>query len=391
MKIAVFSPVYYPEVLGGGEYSTKIMVDGLVNRGHSVEVFCTSMEKRDEVVSGALVHRSYLSGTSEIYYGIMNPDTSVRIGILEKMSLKYSEYFYSRSWVRRFTELLSKGDYDIVYCAAPLSLAGRNCLWRAAHNLSLPIVHALRSPDLYTTSSKVLINLLLTHINKRAAEKYITAFISPSHFMINEHRRRGIASERMVVIPNAVDCNFSGLGDVSPALKRKEILFAGHVREEKGIITLCKAISQLNGLVNLRIVGSGELVDWARQQPYVQCDAAMNQTDLYKLMSGANAVVLPSEWDEAFGRVLIESIACGTIGIGSNRGGIPEVLNGDERFIFKAGDVDELVKAIERVCGFSRVEYSDALRDQRKWVLQNCTVDANVAHFESLFSSLICR
>lgn len=38
-------------------------------------------------------------------------------------------------------------------------------------------------------------------------------------------------------------------------------------------------------------------------------------------MKKSKVVVLPSEWEEAFGRVLIESIFNGTIAIGSDRGG----------------------------------------------------------------------
>jgi glycosyltransferase involved in cell wall biosynthesis len=41
----------------------------------------------------------------------------------------------------------------------------------------------------------------------------------------------------------------------------------------------------------------------------------------------ADLLVIPSLYDEAFGKVIIEALSCGTPVIGSNRGEIPSVIN----------------------------------------------------------------
>ena len=38
MKILIFAEVYYPDVMGGGEFSTKQMAEGLAGKGHEVVV-----------------------------------------------------------------------------------------------------------------------------------------------------------------------------------------------------------------------------------------------------------------------------------------------------------------------------------------------------------------
>ena len=48
MKILIFAEVYYPDVMGGGEFSTKQMTEGLTKRGHEVIVYCLGKDTREE-------------------------------------------------------------------------------------------------------------------------------------------------------------------------------------------------------------------------------------------------------------------------------------------------------------------------------------------------------
>ena len=36
MKLLIVSFAYYPDVVGGGEFSTKMIAEGMVEKGHSV-------------------------------------------------------------------------------------------------------------------------------------------------------------------------------------------------------------------------------------------------------------------------------------------------------------------------------------------------------------------
>ena len=65
---------------------------------------------------------------------------------------------------------------------------------------------------------------------------------------------------------------------------------------------------------------------------------------------GLDVLVAPSmsrpNWTEQFGRVLVESMACGVPVIGSSSGEIPNVI-GDAGLIFPEGDVDGLASALQ--------------------------------------------
>jgi len=79
-----------------------------------------------------------------------------------------------------------------------------------------------------------------------------------------------------------------------------------------------------------------------------------------KLMGGAKAFLNPVAWEEPFGMVMVESMACGTPIISYNSGAAPELIkNGKNGFLVK--NRKEMVKAIARVGTIKR-------KDCRKYV-----------------------
>jgi glycosyltransferase involved in cell wall biosynthesis len=79
-----------------------------------------------------------------------------------------------------------------------------------------------------------------------------------------------------------------------------------------------------------------------------------------KLMGGAKAFLNPIAWEEPFGMVMIESMACGTPVISYNRGAASELIkNGKNGFLVK--NRKEMVKAIAMVDTIKR-------KDCRKYV-----------------------
>jgi len=70
-------------------------------------------------------------------------------------------------------------------------------------------------------------------------------------------------------------------------------------------------------------------------------------------LSGAVALLVPMAWNEPFGLVMIEAMACGTPVIAYNRGSVPEIVeNGLTGFVVE--DVADGVAAVDRVPTLSR-------------------------------------
>ena len=71
------------------------------------------------------------------------------------------------------------------------------------------------------------------------------------------------------------------------------------------------------------------------------------------LLGRAAAFLMPILWDEPFGIVMAEAMACGTPVIGLRRGAVPEVVE-DGRTGFVRDDVDGLVRALADLDGIDR-------------------------------------
>jgi glycosyltransferase involved in cell wall biosynthesis len=72
-----------------------------------------------------------------------------------------------------------------------------------------------------------------------------------------------------------------------------------------------------------------------------------------RLLSGAAALLMPIQWDEPFGIVMAEALACGTPVIGLARGAVPEVVD-DEVTGFVCGTADAMVQRVSRIAEIDR-------------------------------------
>jgi glycosyltransferase involved in cell wall biosynthesis len=70
-------------------------------------------------------------------------------------------------------------------------------------------------------------------------------------------------------------------------------------------------------------------------------------------LSGAVALLVPLDWPEPFGLVMIEAMACGTPVIAFNRGSVPEIVeDGVTGFIVE--DENGAIGAVDRLAQLSR-------------------------------------
>lgn len=75
---------------------------------------------------------------------------------------------------------------------------------------------------------------------------------------------------------------------------------------------------------------------------------AVNDQQKNELLQNALALLMPVQWNEPFGIVMIEAMACGTPVIGFNRGAVSEVVD-DGKTGFIGESMDELVAAVQKI------------------------------------------
>ena len=95
---------------------------------------------------------------------------------------------------------------------------------------------------------------------------------------------------------------------------------------------------------NIRPLLDGERVRWIGAADFPKKIA---------LLRDAAALVFPIQWDEPFGLVMIEAMACGTPVLAVRRGSVGEVVNEDVTG-FSAGSEEALVPLAERAAALDR-------------------------------------
>jgi glycosyltransferase involved in cell wall biosynthesis len=76
----------------------------------------------------------------------------------------------------------------------------------------------------------------------------------------------------------------------------------------------------------------------------------VSRQEVFRILAGSRAVVVPSQWEETFGMVAVEAMAAGTAVVASAHGAFPElVTHGFDGALFPPADVDALVEILGNI------------------------------------------
>jgi glycosyltransferase involved in cell wall biosynthesis len=149
------------------------------------------------------------------------------------------------------------------------------------------------------------------------------------------------------LFPRGVDCGTQPW--------RWRLLYTGRLDPRKGIDTLVHSLALLPEHTMLAVHSLSSDQERARleklaRQIGVEAKLEFHRSDrsqLSKAYSAADVLVFPSEWEEPFGLVPLEAMACGTPVVATGMGGSSEFLvDGDNCVMFEAGDPESLARAI---------------------------------------------
>jgi glycosyltransferase involved in cell wall biosynthesis len=217
----------------------------------------------------------------------------------------------------------------------------------------------------------------------------IRYFICPSMFSLKKHVEHGIPRDKLLHIRNFV--NFF---KHEPHYENgKYVLFVGRLSEEKGILTLLKAVEHLN--VPVRIVGDGplkaEYEDFvaAHKIDHVIFEGYKSGDDLKRLYENAAFLVIPSECYENAPMTVLEAYSYGKPVIGSRIGGIPEMIeHGRTGLLFTPRQADELAECLRMLWRDSSLR-SEMGREARERVEKEFSSQAHYKQLMGLYSTVL--
>jgi len=186
------------------------------------------------------------------------------------------------------------------------------------------------------------------------ALREIDLIISPSRYLKSFYHKYGI-EQPITVLPNFVP-NPPEVAQNPPG--KDYFFYAGMLEEIKGISNLLKVFRGIDE--KLVIAGKGSLEPAVRRAAENGSNIVyanwLNRDEMYTYYSNARAFILPSLCPENFPLTILEAYSVGTPAMGSNIGGIPEIIGQvNKNLLFQPHDNEEFAHKVKH---FSREAYS---------------------------------
>nr|WP_211176863.1 glycosyltransferase [Pseudonocardia acidicola] len=351
MRIALIASARHPirqPFPGGLEAHTWQLARQLHSRGHQVQVFG--------------------GPGSDASLGVR--ELPVRVPISDHARRDVSmppESFLSEhhAYLALMLELADDGDrYDVVHNNSlhylPVAMAP---------SLAMPLVTTLHTPPTPWLESAV---------QARPGSSSPVRFAAVSRYTAAQWSG---SVPGATVVRNGVDTAFwtPGPGGGSP-------VWSGRLVPEKGTEHAVRAARRAG--TGLRLAGpiSDPAYFRERIEPLLGDDihyvGHLDHAELVELVGSASVAVVSPCWDEPYGLVVAEALACGTPVAGYARGALPELLDDSCGVLAAPGDVGGLAAAIVRAARLHRA----AARRRAERV---CSVEAMVLGYERLYRDLV--
>jgi glycosyltransferase involved in cell wall biosynthesis len=339
MKVAILAPPWFavpPSGYGGIEWIVWLLADGLTDNGHDVTLFATGDSR-----TKAKLDYVYEHGPSE-QIGRSLPE------------LRHVFVCYARA-----------GDFDVINDhTGPLGAA-------LGGLLQTPVVHTVHGP-----------------LNGEPGEVYEgLGAVAPGVGLISismNQRRPQPDLNWVANIPNALDLEHY---PCKPH-RGEYLLFLGRMNHEKGAHRAIAVAMELG--LPLKLAGK---VREPKEKEYftefvephlgdqIEYLGEVNHGTKVELLQNARATLFPIEWEEPFGLVMIESMACGTPVIATRHGAVPEVIE-DARSGVIVDHFREIPAALERADEIEPLEC-------RRYVEECFAPERMVADYERAFEALL--
>lgn len=388
MKILIVNTMYSPSKVGGAEISVQSLAEGFHKKGHQVIIVSLFSENKVYQVNGLPVINRKIEN---IYWPFLDKKQS----IIKRILWHYKDSNNNR-YDSFFLDLFKKESPDILFTN---NLSGFSAnVWEIARNEGIKVVHTLRDYYLQCPNSTKFKNntncigqcfecKVLTKRKKTLSNKVDYVF-GISRFILNNHFENGyFKGVSNSVVYNGFDLQFRAKTNHTSTIR---LGFMGQITPSKGVALLIDCLNEFEGL-NWELKIAGNISDNYKKKlreinpsPKIQFLGYMKSSPFFETI---DILVVPSLWNEPFGRVIIEAIMNSTPVLGADVGGIPELLSNNPNFLFRPDSLG-LKKKLKEIITNPKVlqefNYNPSF-------MQQFAIENSVNQYINIFESILAK
>ncbi len=359
MKILMVNKFLYPN--GGSETYIFRLGEQLRKMGHEVQYFGMEHEGRcvgnnaeqytkdmDFHTSSILKKLSYPIKT--IYSGDAKSKMKIVLNDFQPDTVHLNNFNYQLtpsiiSAVREYEKKAGK-TVKIIYTAHDYQLICPNHMLYNDNKICEKciggnFIECTKGRCIHSSLAKSLIGSLEGYFWKmKKVYKNIDTVICPTEFMKNKLDTNPIFKGKTVTL-----LNFVQQKKTEPEPKENYVLYFGRFDEEKGV----RLFEKLRD-IKLICAGSGNLEEYIDSLPNTENVGFKTGNELESLIKKAVCTVYPSVWYENCPFSVMESIMLGTLVVGADTGGIPELIdNGKTGLLFEPNNAEDFENKIKQI------------------------------------------
>lgn len=350
MKIGIVAPQAIPVPpikYGGTELVIYYLVEGLVKRGHDVTLFAVEGSKSSAIID------SHWDKQMDIGQNFSNDNVYYT---LERMN-----YIVEQS-----------KNFDIIHSHQGI--------------LSMVFEKYLHCP-LVTTAHTDLSRSINTDPVRR------NIFTKSNIVSISNNQRKGCPNANYVatVYNGTVDLDKYQLGKGGD-----DLAWIGRFNPYKGAHIGIAAAKSIQKKLVLAAKIEEENKDYYDQKikpelgEYAEYIGEVDLEQKNVLLGKSKAFVMPIDWEEPFGLVVIEANACGTPVVAFARGSMSELIkDGVNGFLVEPGDTKGFAQALKKIYEMPEEKYQEFRRTSRKHMEDNFSIQRMVESYEEVYKKLI--
>ena len=348
----------FHSLTGGAEVFYFEVARVLKDNGHEIAFFST--ESEENIDTGDVVH--------------FVPAPEYNSGSIIKKFSGLNSIFYSKNNARKFEKVLLSFKPDVIHAFA-IHVHLTPSILEVAKKHHIPVVmscndykhicpnykifdgkkncEACKGGKFYNAAIKRCCKGSLAfsvassieayiHEHKNVYERFVDKYLFASEFMLSKTKEFWVNKK----VNYGVLKNPFKPFEYEPIYSGEFALYFGRIIDEKGVDRIVSAARKAR--FPIKIVGDGpdleKLRSLAEQQGlgHIEFLGPLWGKALNKVLAKAKFVVVPSLWHENFPYVIFQAFASGKPVIGSQRGGIPELVGSDRGLLFDPDNVDEL-------------------------------------------------